>query len=155
MLKLEIPGRATIELESLLVDYNGTIAADGKVLPGVAERLAQLAQVVNVYVLTADTCGTAAQQCQSLPVQLETYSCAGASVLKQQFAQNLGNGVVAIGNGHNDILMFDAASLSIIVMEKEGCCVEAIAHADLMTSSILDALDLLLQPHRLRATWRI
>ncbi len=37
MLTVSIPGRETLELNYLVLDYNGTIAVDGALLPGVAD----------------------------------------------------------------------------------------------------------------------
>ena len=42
MLNLEIPDFGTLHLEHLVLDYNGTLAQDGKLLTGVSERLGHL-----------------------------------------------------------------------------------------------------------------
>jgi hypothetical protein len=39
MIELEIPGEGKRLFRRLLLDYTGTLARDGKVLPGVRERL--------------------------------------------------------------------------------------------------------------------
>ena len=39
MLDLNIPGAQPLRLSHLILDYNGTLACDGSILPGVAERL--------------------------------------------------------------------------------------------------------------------
>ena len=62
--------------------------------------------------------------------------------------------VVAIGNGANDVSMLRAAALGIVVVGPEGLATEAIAAATIVTLSIADALDLLLNPKRLVATLR-
>ena len=59
-----------------------------------------------------------------------------------------------LGNGFNDIQMFDAAQLSIAVLEREGMCAALLSHASVVVRSIEDGLDLLLKPDRLRATLR-
>lgn len=61
---------------------------------------------------------------------------------------------MCVGNGFNDVLMFDAADLSVAVLEKEGTYAGLIAHADIVTRSIVDAFDLLLRTDRMRATLR-
>lgn len=58
MLTIEIPGREPLDLHHVVLDYNGTIAVDGSLLAGVAERPAKLRDSVSVTVLTADTYGT-------------------------------------------------------------------------------------------------
>jgi soluble P-type ATPase len=59
-LKLEIPGWGTLTAKQALFDLNGTLATDG-ILPGaVKEKLRLLQDLLAVYVVTADTHGTAA-----------------------------------------------------------------------------------------------
>ena len=72
-----------------------------------------------------------------------------------QFVSALGaNTVVAIGNGRNDHKMLGAAGLSIALIQREGGATEALASADLASTSVLDALGLLRNPKRLVATLR-
>jgi len=154
MLTIQIPGREDITLTHLLLDYNGTIAEDGSIIDGVAERLNVLAQELKLYVITADTHGTAARRCQGLPVEALTFPTVNVGRIKAEQARGLSGGVACIGNGFNDILMSDECALSIAVIGREGCCGALLSHADVVTLSILDALDLLLKPDRLRATLR-
>lgn len=154
MLTIEIPGRDSLLLEHLLLDYNGTIATDGHLLEGVAERLARLAETVQIHILTADTFGTVTAQCQGLPAVVKTFPAAGAALWKAQIAHNLSGGIAAVGNGYNDAQMYDAADLAIQVLGEEGCCVQALAYADILVRNVQDALDLLLKPGRLKATLR-
>lgn len=42
MQAIDIPGRGLLEPHHLVLDLNGTIALDGQLLPGVAERVAAL-----------------------------------------------------------------------------------------------------------------
>ena len=55
MMTIEIPDYKTLELEYLVVDYNGTLAVDGEIRDGVKERLSRLSKDFTIYVLTADT----------------------------------------------------------------------------------------------------
>ncbi len=57
MITIEIPGRAALRLEHLVTDFNGTIAAGGQLLAGVAERLVALSEQLHLTVVTADTYG--------------------------------------------------------------------------------------------------
>ncbi len=154
MLTIEIPGRETLEISHVVLDYNGTVAVDGALLPGLAERIAALKESVTVTVLTADTYGTVRAQCEPLGIAVETFPRAGAAQCKEEIVRGLSGGAACVGNGFNDIQMFDAAALSIAVLEKEGLCAALLAHADVLVSSPLDALDLLLRPKRLCATLR-
>ena len=154
MLKINIPGREELVLNHLILDYNGTIAEDGEIIPGIAPRLEELAKDLQIYVITADTHGTAAKKCEGLPLQVLTFPTTEVGKIKAEEAQKLSGGVITIGNGFNDIQMSDVADLSICVMAKEGCCGALLMHVDVVVTSIHDALDLLLKTGRLRATLR-
>jgi len=52
MIKYKIPGRGEIEIENVVLDYNGTIAVNGKIIEGVKELIQKLKEYVNVYILT-------------------------------------------------------------------------------------------------------
>ena len=154
MLTVKIPGREEMTLSHLILDYNGTIAEDGLIIEGIAHRLEQLRKDLQIYVITADTHGTAAKRCEGLPLEVRTFPTTEVGEIKASEAKKLTGGVVTIGNGFNDIQMSDAADLSICVIGKEGCCGALIAHCDVIVTSIHDALDLLLKTDRLRATLR-
>ena len=154
MLTIQIPGREDLILSHLILDYNGTIAEDGEIIPGIASRLEQLSRDLTISVITADTHGTAARKCAQLPLRVLTFPTTQVGAIKAQEAQKLTGGVVCIGNGYNDIPMSDVCDLSICVIGREGCCAALLLHADVAVTSIQDALDLLLKPSRLRATLR-
>ena len=154
MIEIQIPGREMLALHHLILDYNGTIAEDGEIIESIRPRLAQLSHKLSIYVITADTHGTAAEKCEGLPLQVLTFPTAQVGKIKAEQVQKLEGGVVTVGNGFNDIQMSDAADLSVCVIGKEGCCGALLMHTDVVVTSIEDALDLLLIPSRLRATLR-
>ena len=154
MLCIKIPGREELILNHLILDYNGTIAEDGEIIEGIRPRLAELAKELSIYVITADTHGTAAKKCEGLPLQVLTFPTTEVGKIKAEETGKMEGGVITIGNGFNDIQMSDAADLSICVIGREGCCGALLAHTDVVVTSIEDALDLLLKTGRLRATLR-
>ena len=154
MLNIQIPGRDALTLNHLILDYNGTIAEDGEIIGSILPRLEALSDYLSIYVITADTHGSAAKKCEGLPLQVLTFPTTEVGQIKADETKKLNGGVVTIGNGYNDIPMSDAADLSICVIGREGCCGALLVHADVVVTSIDDALDLLLKPHRLRATLR-
>ena len=154
MLKFNIPGRGELVLSHLVLDYNGTIAEDGLIVPGVKARLEALSRDLSISVITADTHGTAARRCEGLPLTVLTFPTAEVGAIKANHVKSLTGGIITIGNGFNDVAMSDAADLSVCVLGPEGCCGKLAAHCDILSRSIEDALDLLLKPHRLRATLR-
>jgi soluble P-type ATPase len=85
-----------------------------------------------------------------LEVRIIRDSAEKASVVRALGA----DAVIAIGNGRNDIGMFQAAALSIAVIGPEGAAAELVLAADVLTTDIRDALDLVLHPLRLKATLR-
>jgi len=155
MLELNIPGRDVIKLESLVVDYNGTIAVDGVPIPGCLERLRQLADSVAVHVLTADTFGGAASHLPEGEFTLTVLPPERQDEAKAAYIRSLGlRSSVAIGNGANDARMLKETVLGIAVLQEEGACVAAIQNADVAFGHINDALDALLHPKRMVATLR-
>lgn len=154
MLTISIPGRGDLVLRHLLLDFNGTIAEDGRLAEGVAERLEALSRSLSIYVVTADTHGTAAAACAGLPVEVLTYPTTDVGAIKRQVAERLGDGVACMGNGYNDLQMAEACALSVCILGREGCCGALLGKSDVVVTSITDGLDLLLKPDRLLATLR-
>lgn len=155
MIELSIPDFGDVSLKHLVIDYNGTLALDGKLLPGAREVLQAVAAKLDIQVLTADTFGRAAEQLKSIPVTLTILGPDQQAEAKLDFLQHLGvERCVAIGNGRNDRKMLAAAAISIAVIQKEGVSREALASAHVATANVLEALDLLIHPERLTATLR-
>ncbi len=155
MLTIDIPGSAPLHLKHLVLDFNGTIAGDGTVLPTVPARLTTLAQSLTIHIVTADTHGTAAQKTTGLPVRLAIIGANAQDRAKETFLTTLGpQACVAIGNGRNDILLLARAALGIAVVGLEGAAAGLLAQADVICFDIEQALDLLIKPDRLRATLR-
>lgn len=152
MLSISIPGRGELRLAHLTLDLNGTLALDGRLIVGVAERLAALRPQLELHVLTADTFGAATEIEAALGLSTERVPT-GAD--KARVVERLGaESVVAVGNGTNDAEMLAQAALGIAVQGAEGLAREVLEAADLVAPDILAALDLLLRPTRLVATLR-
>jgi soluble P-type ATPase len=149
-LVIEVPGSRSLRLRHVILDFNGTLAGDGKLLPGVRPRLLRLARKLSVAVLTADTFGTARGALRGLPVAIETVK---TGIEKRRFV-TARMGVVAIGNGRNDFGMMEASSLGILIVGPEGAAADALQVADVVVRDVRDALDLLLRPKRIIATLR-
>ncbi len=154
-MKIEIPGYKTLELDTLLLDYNGTVAVDGEIPDSVRERLAALSEKFQIYILTADTHGTAAKQCEDLNVILYTFPVGNAADYKREIVEKLGGGhCVCMGNGRNDVLMFEESALAIAILDTEGLYAGLLEKSDICVRTIEDGLDLLLHPKRLIADLR-
>lgn len=156
MLEIPIPGAETLRLEHLVADYNGTLARDGRLLPGVAETFASLAGRLTLHVVTADTHGGARAALAGLPCQLIVLPEGRQDEAKRRVVEALGAArCVALGNGRNDRLMLAAAGLGIAVIEAEGVAVETLQAARVAVAGIEAAFALLLNPKRLVATLRV
>jgi soluble P-type ATPase len=155
MIAHKIPGFGALRLEHLVLDYNGTLALDGRLLRGVRPRLRRLAPVLALHVVTADTFGGARRALKGLPCKLVVLDAADQTRAKSVYVRRLGAaGTACIGNGRNDRGMLRAARLGIAVLGEEGSAAAALAAADLVAPSISVALDLFLSPLRLTATLR-
>jgi soluble P-type ATPase len=155
MITIDIPGSQKLELEHLVLDYNGTIACDGLLIPGVKDILINLSRSLTIYVLTADTFCGAQKEMQGIPCETIVIPKENQAEAKADYVRKLGaNHCACAGNGRNDALMLKEAALGIAVIQTEGAAMEAILSADVVTQNILDALDLMRRPLRLAATLR-
>ena len=105
--------------------------------------------------MTADTFGTAGKELEGVDCEVHMLSGADHDRQKEGFVISLGSaGVIAIGNGNNDRKMLKTAKIGVAVCLKEGCAADAVQSADILTTSAVDALELLLNPRRMKATLR-
>lgn len=154
-MKIIIPEYKKLEIDTLFLDFNGTIAVDGVIPAEVRQLLTRLATEFSIYILTADTNGNAKEQCQGLPVVLQTFPTGNAREYKRELVKATGSRrCVAIGNGRNDELMLREAVLSIAVMDREGMYGRLFKEADICVRSMQEALELLLFPNRIVAGLR-
>ena len=155
MIEIEVPGRGTYRLKHLVLDVNGTIAVDGRLVEGVAKRVVELRRSVEGHMLTADTRGRQQVIDAQLGMKAVRIALQNEAAQKASFVRELGSeGVCAVGNGANDAQMLREAHLAIAVLGQEGLAVETLNAADVVVPDINDALDLLLHPLRLVATLR-
>jgi soluble P-type ATPase len=155
MIEVAIPGYKTLQFKHLVLDYNGTLAVDGELLPGVKEALKGLAEELQIHILTADTFGKVRSRVEGVPCELSILPVDNQDKGKLDYVKGLGAGyTVCIGNGRNDRLMLKEAALGIAVILEEGAAVETLGSADIVCTHILSALELLTHPLRLTATLR-
>jgi soluble P-type ATPase len=155
MISIDIPGWGDIEIENVVLDLNGTLAVDGKIPPEVKKKISALADRVKIYVLTADTQGTATEEIREMKVELVKVEGEDSKEGKVDFLKSLDlEKTVAMGNGNNDEFILKEAALGVATLGDEGISVTALKQADVMVKDISDGLDLLLKPKRLIATLR-
>lgn len=155
MLQFNIPGYGHLQIRQFVMDFNGTLAVDGHLVAGVAERFQKLSQEVDLYVLTADTFGLVRQEMKNMPCTVTILGKEHQAEAKQDYVEKLGaDSTVTFGNGRNDRMMLKKARLGIAVLQQEGMAGETLAAADILVNHINDALDLFLNEKRLIATLR-
>ncbi len=155
MWTLDIAGWKQLEIKHLVFDYNGTLSIDGRLLPGIAEKLPLLAEQFTLHVVTADTFGRAAEELENLPCTLTILSKENQAEAKREYVKKLGSEqTAAVGNGRNDRLMLAEAVLGIVLLQAEGTAVGTLNNADVVCTKVTDALDLFLHPKRMTATLR-
>jgi len=155
MIRIDIPGWRSMDIENIVLDLNGTIATDGKIHSEVKEKISFLSDQARIYILTADTQGVASEESSDMNVALLKVSEKDGAEVKLRVLESLDpTRTVAIGNGNNDQLILKEAGVGIAVLGDEGVSVSAMKNADIVVKNISDALDLLLKPNRLMATLR-
>ena len=155
MIQIAVPGYRTLQLGHLVLDYNGTLAVDGEPLPGVGKALRQLAQKLEIHVVTADTFGKVRSRLADGPWRIVLLPAEDQAEGKRQFVRRLGaEQTAAVGNGRNDRWMLQEAALGVAVVQAEGAAWETLCQADVVCPNALAALELLLHPLRLVATLR-
>jgi soluble P-type ATPase len=162
VISVDIPGRSRLEIRWIVSDYTGTQAFAGAVRDGVRSRLVRLAAAAEIHVITADTFGTARRELAGLPLTLHVLD--GGSPHDAQKLRYIGERsmelrhIAAFGNGNNDRRLLEAVKaaggLAVAVDNGEGCALDALLGASLLVTGAENALDLLLEPDRCRATLR-
>jgi P-type E1-E2 ATPase len=153
MINIDIPGWENIAIENIVLDLNGTIATDGKISVDVKEKIKSLSQKMKVYILTADTQGTASEESKDIGIELVKIPGEDSKNKKFEFLKTLNlERTIAVGNGNNDQFILREAALGIAVLGDEGLSSLAMKNADILVKNISDALDLFLKPKRLVAT---
>jgi soluble P-type ATPase len=155
---IDIPGFSVRRIRTVVSDYTGTHSFRGSIDPDVKRRLRQLVILVDLHIVTADSFGTAESELAgiAIPYKLRT---ARHDIEKAEYVRRFElQHVAAFGNGNNDRLMLqavkEAGGLAIAVDNGEGCAMDAMRNADLFVVGAANAIDLLLDPVRLKATLR-
>ena len=156
MIVVDFPDGRQLQLKRAVFDYNGTLAFDGRLSLTVRNLLQELAGVIAVTVITADTFGLVRQELTDIEgVNVVVLEGENGGEAKERYALSQGaDNVVAIGNGANDRRMFGVAALAIAVLGPEGAARETLSAADIVTASPEAAIGLLLNTRRLIATLR-
>jgi soluble P-type ATPase len=153
MILIQRPGEEPLEIEFILLDFEGTLVQDRRVHPKAKDKVNLLSKRTKIYILTKGEEETAGEVLKKLKVEVIYLKEGEASERKLDLLRQLGaKRSVAIGNGADDAPMMEEAGLGICILGKEGASAEAVKKADVVVTNILDALDFLLKPLRQRDT---
>lgn len=142
-----------IELNTIVLDLNGTLSVNGKVVKGAKKRLLKLEKLgYKIILFTGDQRGTAKSICDKLNIEYKITKTAkdkGKEMAKLDLKT-----CVAIGNARIDIETLKMAKISILTLQSEGIHTETIKYADIIVPNINDALGLLINNDSFCATMK-
>jgi len=154
-LLLNIPGREKIRITSVILDFNGTIAVDGKLIDGVAEMINKLSTSLNFFVVTADTYNSVEKELVGVNCKVINLSNSQKFTSKLEVLTSLGKEqTLCIGNGFNDRIVLKESVLGISVLQEEGLSTAALVASDFVCKSIIDVFSCIENPDRIKATLR-
>jgi soluble P-type ATPase len=152
-MKYDISGVGIIEINTIVLDLNGTLSVMGKIVEGVVERIAVLKKLgINVILFTGDQRGNAADFCKELGIEFRKAS--NSAEKEKLFLELDSNTTAAIGNARIDIGKFKHAALSIATLQAEGIHAGILSYVDIIVPCINNALDLFIDADALKATMR-
>src|SRR5262245_49841608 len=150
---VSVPGGTDLRLDNLLLDVNGTLTNRGQLIDGVQPRIDRLRSALDIHLLSADTFGTLDAVAEQLGGPMVTRISSGKE--KAAYAERLGAaGCAAVGNGANDQPMLSAVGLGIAIIGPEAVSARTPVAAAVATTTVADALELILEPATLTATLR-
>jgi soluble P-type ATPase len=153
MISIQRPGMESLDIHFVLIDFEGTLAMDGRVHPKAKDKVNLLSKRAAITILTKSNREKVEETLTKMKVEILSVTEGDSSQQKLNILQRLGpHQTAVIGNGLDDVRIMEQAGLGMCVIGKEGSSAEAMAKADLVVTNVLDALDFLLKPLRQRAT---
>lgn len=142
-----------IELDSIALDLNGTLAVGGLIKETTKQRISLLKKKgFNFFLISGDARGNASKIAEELGINLfiAKNSREKLTAVKKIPSKN----IIAIGNARIDLGMFKKAKLKIITLQAEGIHTSIILKADIIVPNINDALDLFIDEKRFLSTMK-
>ena len=154
MITIQRPGQSPLEIEHLLIDFEGTLASDRRVHPKAKDKINLLSKKTKIYIFARSEREIVEIVLRKVKAEILYLPDGSASQTKQELLTRLGREkTAAIGNGADDASILQEAALGICVLGREGAAGESLCKADLIVTDILHALDFLLKPLRQKATF--
>jgi soluble P-type ATPase len=153
MITVQRPGQSNLEIEFILIDFEGTLASDRRVHPKAKDKINLLSKRTKIYILTKEEKERVEEVLKKVKAETVYLTEGESSQKKLELLRQLGPArTVAVGNGVDDVSMIEEAGLGVCILGKEGASSEAMKKADVVFMNILDALDFLLKPLRQKAS---
>jgi soluble P-type ATPase len=155
MKTFDIPGSGDLIIKNILLDYNGTLAVDGRPVPGIREKINEHAPDFSFHVITADTFGSVEKALDGVNCSIVTIPEKNQDRAKAGYLDTLGPDItLACGNGANDRFMLEKAALGVAVLLEEGLATPTLLASDIVIRDIMDLFGYLENPGRLTACLR-
>jgi soluble P-type ATPase len=152
MISIQRPGMESLDIYFVLIDFEGTLAMDGRVHPKAKDKVNLLSKRATITILTKSNREKVVETLRKMKAEILYVTEGDSSQQKLNVLQRLGpHQTAVIGNGLDDVRIMEQAGLGLCVIGKEGSSAEAMVKADLVVTNVLDALDFLLKPMRQRA----
>ncbi len=153
MILIHRPGQNPIEIEYILIDFEGTLATDRRVNPKAKDKINLLSKRTKIYIFIQSEKEIALKSLKNTKAEIIFISEGKACEEKLNFIRQIKpENSVVIGNGKSDVQIIKESALSFCVTGREGAYKEALIHSDIIVNDIIDALDFLLKPLRQKAT---
>ena len=153
MILLQRPGQDPLEIEFIMLNFEGTLATAQRVHPKAKDKINLLSKRARIFIFTTGEKESVSAVLRNVKAEVVYLREGEASRGKLDLLQQLGpRRAVAMGSGMSDIEMIQNSGLGIGVMSREGTLSEVIVRAELVFMTVVDALDFLLKPLRQRAT---
>lgn len=148
-----VPVVGEIEINTIVLDLNGTLAVNGEIVPGSKEKIAELNKLgFKIILFTGDQRGNAKEICDDLGIE---FYKAGNSEEKEKIFLTLDlEKTAAIGNARIDVGKFKHAKVSIATLQAEGIHTGILSDVDVIVPSVIDALNFFIDPNIFCATMR-
>ena len=157
MKEIDIPNYGRLKINNVIFDLNGTLQFKGKISKAVVNKLQQLNEIYNVYIVSSDIRGNLEELAEKLNVsyiKINPKEMTEAEAKNKELIRLNEENTIVVGNGNNDALMLKNAVIGITVLGEEGATVKSILNSDVVVPNPVSALDFLLDEKIMSGTLR-
>ena len=121
MIHIQRPGQEPLEIDFILIDFEGTLASDRRVHPKAKDKLNLLAKRAKIYILTKEKKEHVEEVLRKVKAEIVYLTEGESSKKKLDLLRQLGaTRTVAVGNGADDGPMMEEAVFGLCVIGKAG-----------------------------------